>query len=452
MFRTAARRFESRHVLKDGAKLAALVAKAPSIDYATKSRWIARPYGAPAHVACNRSACAAHNDASTDAGKLHFKSSYLKNGHVNRNYWMISHIVEKTGGGFSNVLCAPTDPPRILFLRVVRDEDEDTTWSAYFSGDKVVFTAAATDASASTFFKSRVARASDSASTKSSDNFDHWRERNFPIEHKTTAELAALDASKYGAYIVDANEGGTNESVVVGVTGLSSLTSKSGDEMLLIAEKAHVRAFQFPRTTFDADLLERSPRDIKGQEEKAAMFAKSTQKELAPSVLDFFLSHSWDEEGVDRRVKIDALERFFKREGGDRTLWLDKVCIDTTDDTAKNNAITGLPITVGACKKVLVLLSPTYLQRIWCVFELQAVFAFCVKELAVDRVIIVDAGGGGELLKRAALAWTIDHAHCFDPNEELRLRRLAAVLGVERFNESIRNLATCEVVRFADLV
>ena len=126
-------------------------------------------------------------------------------------------------------------------------------------------------------------------------------------------------------------------------------------------------------------------------------------------------------------------------------MWFDKVCLNKLD--ANDKGITLLPITVGACRKVVILLSPTYLTRLWCVWELHAVFAFCIRELALDRVIVVDAGGG-DALKCTALSWTIDDAHCFDPNEELRLRRLAEVIGFERFAACVRDLATCDVLKF----
>jgi hypothetical protein len=151
-----------------------------------------------------------------------------------------------------------------------------------------------------------------------------------------------------------------------------------------------------------------------------------------------------DDGELKRQEIIKFSEEFRRRNGRYPTFWFDKVCINMADSD-DHRAITVLPVTIGACDKVLVLLSPSYLKRIWCIWELQAVFAFCLRELAVDRIVVVDAGGGAAL-QRDAQTWSLDDAHCFDPNEELRLRGLADVIGIDRFVNSVRSLAACKVV------
>ena len=39
------------------------------------------------------------------------------------------------------------------------------------------------------------------------------------------------------------------------------------------------------------------------------------------------------------------------------------------------------------------------------------------------------------------LHFKVGDAHCYDPNEELRLRQIIAAVGEQRFNERIRNAA-----------
>lgn len=231
--------------------------------------------------------------------------------------------------------------------------------------------------------------------------------------------------------------GNLNESFVVRVTGLGG--EVLDEAMLLSWAKVSLRSFPWPEE-FDDDLLERSPRDVE-ENRRGATFALSRQHNVAARTkISYFLSHSWDEGAEGRRAKVTALKNFFGKSGGINSLWFDKVCMNKMD--VNNRAITVLPITVGSCKKMLVLLSPSYLKRLWCVWELQAVFAFCIKELAMDRIVVVDAGGGAAL-QRDALAWSLDDSHCFDPNEELRLRRLASVLGIERFVGRVCSLAAC---------
>ena len=73
-------------------------------------------------------------------------------------------------------------------------------------------------------------------------------------------------------------------------------------------------------------------------------------------------------------------------------------------------------------------------------------FAFAVKELAVERIVVVDAGGVADLVS-VAHAWTLDDAHCFDPNEEGKLRRLAKMIGVDKFKQCVAALSECAVDR-----
>lgn len=91
------------------------------------------------------------------------------------------------------------------------------------------------------------------------------------------------------------------------------------------------------------------------------------------------------------------------------SLWLDKVCID---QGCPDNALAVLPINISACKQVLVLLSSTYLSRLWCVWEVFSLFTFCNKELAAERLLFLSLDSNIQLEN-----FHIDHAHCFDPNE-----------------------------------
>jgi hypothetical protein len=156
--------------------------------------------------------------------------------------------------------------------------------------------------------------------------------------------------------------------------------------------------------------------------------------------IPYFLSHSWS---CDATAKAIALKDFFQRQASaQRTLWFDKTCINNCDPKQSALAIATLPISVGACDKVLVVLDASYLRRLWCVWELQSVFTFCIKELAVERIALLRVGDGA--VSRASFEkWTLDSSHCFDPNEEFKLRRLVHDIGLERFTASVRALADC---------
>ena len=81
--------------------------------------------------------------------------------------------------------------------------------------------------------------------------------------------------------------------------------------------------------------------------------------------IDYFISHSW----VDNaEKKCHGLEAFIDRcnsSGKSPSFWLDKVCIDQNDTT---KGIEALPINIGACKKVLILMGKTYMKRLWCIW------------------------------------------------------------------------------------
>ena len=114
-----------------------------------------------------------------------------------------------------------------------------------------------------------------------------------------------------------------------------------------------------------------------------------------------------------------------------------------------------LPISVGNCKKLLVMLSPTYLSRLWCIMELFSVFAFAIPEVAVARIDIVRVLGADASSQETALddfkrdisAWSLDQAHCFDPNEEFKIRRVAYAIGENEILKCVRSLASCRFVQ-----
>ena len=414
VFRAAARRFESLQRINDGANLAALVARAPAIDWATRSRWVMRCGGSRGS-----------SKFETDAAR----------GCVNRNYWLLGHIVSFDSGSGSWVAQPPpskVEPdPEELCVEIFFAEDADEQWTANFFKDNLVLQRPA--ASARDFFAA-------------------FREQHFVARAATGDEFSAWRKGAFGTNdFADKNVGNMNQSVVIRVTGLGGTADK--DEMKSVAQR-NLRFYPFP-SKFPDHLLVTSPRDV-AEAEKASDYNLSQPRDSG-RLVDFFLSHCWDEEEAGARKKASALQAYIKKvappsanEKDAVSLWFDKVCIDKRKG-AVDRAITLLPVTVGMCRKVIVLLSPNYLKRIWCVWEIQSIFTFCIKELAVDRVVIVNAGCGANL-RRDALRWSLDAAHCFDPNEELRLRRLAVVIGEDRFVESVQTLSTCPVIDAANLM
>ena len=95
------------------------------------------------------------------------------------------------------------------------------------------------------------------------------------------------------------------------------------------------------------------------------------------------------------------------------------------------------------------------MQRLWCLWELFNLFTFNNKELALDRIVILrppvnrKKGQWSKKLEEedafinSLHAFTINDAHCFSPNEELKLRHLMLnVIGSDSTTLSVRKLAT----------
>ena len=52
------------------------------------------------------------------------------------------------------------------------------------------------------------------------------------------------------------------------------------------------------------------------------------------------------------------------------TIWIDKLCIDQTDDETKAAGVAGFKRFLGKCDKMVALISENYFERLWCVYEL----------------------------------------------------------------------------------
>merc|ERR1711974_80193 len=121
------------------------------------------------------------------------------------------------------------------------------------------------------------------------------------------------------------------------------------------------------------------------------------------------------------------------------TFWLDKVCID------QSNLIDGLkalPINVMACSQMLMLHGPSYQHRLWCVWELFSLMAFADFEVAVEKLRIVptETRPGAPNAGTQLSNFQLSEAHCYDPNDEARLRWTIHTVGADTFMQSIRSL------------
>lgn len=153
---------------------------------------------------------------------------------------------------------------------------------------------------------------------------------------------------------------------------------------------------------------------------------------------DFFVSHSWHDDGKRRFDALEQLATSFRcSHQRDPTFWLDKVCIDQCNLA---DGLKVLPIIVMSCRRMLVLCGETYPRRLWCAWELCTLMAFSGLEQALKRVKLVSVHRFPANASRQLAQFDVSRASCYDPNEEARLMRVIEALGKHRFNKSIRAL------------
>jgi hypothetical protein len=155
--------------------------------------------------------------------------------------------------------------------------------------------------------------------------------------------------------------------------------------------------------------------------------------------IDFFMSSSWhDDKDAKWEKLVQVAADFYKDYGRYPTFWLDKVCID---QTRISDCLKVLPVNVMACKRLLALCGDTYIDRLWCVWELFTLFLFAEEELAMQRLVLAPLEGTSshDILTRLSL-FDADDAKCYDPNEQRKLMQVIEGVGKAQFNRRVRRL------------
>lgn len=93
--------------------------------------------------------------------------------------------------------------------------------------------------------------------------------------------------------------------------------------------------------------------------------------------------------------------------------------------------------------------------------ELCTLFSFVEIEAAFEKVVVlpldaagagiesgdIESGGGGAkeggstTVMQELVSFHVQQAHCYDPNEELKLNTVITAVGVDKFHDKIRALA-----------
>ena len=129
--------------------------------------------------------------------------------------------------------------------------------------------------------------------------------------------------------------------------------------------KVTLRSFHW--RDFNESLFLKSPRELGNDDEKEKIYALSSETKITDfnSKIDYFISHSWEDK---RALKCSAISSFVSDSKGgycsrpSPTFWFDKVCIDQKNT---DNSLLVLPLNIASSKQVLVLMSSSYMKRLW---------------------------------------------------------------------------------------
>jgi hypothetical protein len=81
---------------------------------------------------------------------------------------------------------------------------------------------------------------------------------------------------------------------------------------------------------------------------------------------------------------------------------------------------------------------------LWCIWEIFTLFAFSSKKQATEKIVFVPLTDETQDASSVLLGlenFSLSSAHCFDPNEESRLRDIIHARGDEVFENRVRELA-----------
>ena len=89
---------------------------------------------------------------------------------------------------------------------------------------------------------------------------------------------------------------------------------------------------------------------------------------------------------------------------------------------------------------MLILAGRTYSDRLWCVWEIFTLLSFTSTDQAIKRLKLFSLQAEDGNVMEKLKYFHVDNAHCYDPNEELKLRRVIGANGVDKFNNRVREL------------
>ena len=221
---------------------------------------------------------------------------------------------------------------------------------------------------------------------------------------------------------------------------VAALVGGGSAEAALTAGAAHFRALPLAvltendlRSSGDSGLYEKTGRATLGE-------------------VHGFISHSWSDDAAAKHAQLNGEWGAAVRAstGGSALVWLDKACIDQTDIAAN---LLALPVFLSGCQKLLMLVGPTYITRLWCVME---VFIFMrIKDVGaagsahlISELIMVKLLGDNEDLMLSLARFDAAKAHCrYDRDRQKLLGVIEASFGTAApFNQLVREVLNARVL------
>eukprot|EP00449_Zooxanthella_nutricula_P006326 CAMPEP_0198509496 /NCGR_PEP_ID=MMETSP1462-20131121/13598_1 /TAXON_ID=1333877 /ORGANISM="Brandtodinium nutriculum, Strain RCC3387" /LENGTH=546 /DNA_ID=CAMNT_0044238805 /DNA_START=1 /DNA_END=1642 /DNA_ORIENTATION=+ len=126
---------------------------------------------------------------------------------------------------------------------------------------------------------------------------------------------------------------------------------------------------------------------------------------------DAFISHSWHDNAEAKWAAMQSWRTdFVQTRGREPNVWLDKACIDQNNIDVDLRC---LPIFLGGCKRLVIFCGPTYLSRLWCIFEIFSYMMMGGKTANVDLIpVLAEGGEDDEIGDIAAMIDDFDAASC----------------------------------------
>eukprot|EP00457_Paulinella_chromatophora_P007679 gb/GEZN01007703.1/.p1 GENE.gb/GEZN01007703.1/~~gb/GEZN01007703.1/.p1 ORF type:complete len:349 (+),score=43.39 gb/GEZN01007703.1/:27-1049(+) len=182
---------------------------------------------------------------------------------------------------------------------------------------------------------------------------------------------------------------------------------------------------------------------------KTNFFKHAQQKTLQE--IDIFVSHVWvDKTYIKARsdlffwdIKTTGVMKCSKqlvqreipglkgRELSDWIFWLDRACVDQSNKHMRAHATEVFDDYIQSCRGLVVLLSPDYLSRLWCVFEYSCFLAFHqMNEVSIYTWAFMDSPDTGDHMVERLRTLSISSCQCSFESDRVHLVNKVAELYV----------------------